>query len=278
MVDVMARFDSIYPFTTENIAGYMNDLDLTGKRIITVTGSADHILNAILKGATDITTFDINPLTEKYMDLKISAIKKLSYNEFLNIFLFDNGKNLDYNIITSLDMSLESKNFWVKQLETENKLLHSSLFNTKYYNPTSKLWQNIYLKEDNYNLLKTKLNNVNINFICTSLKDLELTQDYDYMFLSNISDYLNLMFTDDLLVSYKNLINKFLKRVKVIYFAYLYDIESKNFRSDIDDLNKVKKVFSGFEVVTFNSALETDKTNIKDGVLILKGGIENVRK
>ena len=156
--------------------------------------------------------------------------------------------------------------------------MHSSLFNTKYYNPTSKLWQNIYLKEDNYNLLKTKLNNVNINFICTSLKDLELTQDYDYMFLSNISDYLNLMFTDDLLVSYKNLINKFLKRVKVIYFAYLYDIENKNFRSDIDDLNKVKKVFSNFEVVTFNSALETAKTNIKDGVLILKGEIENVRK
>lgn len=277
MVDVMARFDSIYPFTTENIAGYMNDLDLTGKRIITVTGSADHILNAILKGATDITTFDINPLTEKYMDLKISVIKKLSYNEFLNIFLFDDV-NIDYNIITSLDMSLESKNFWIKQLETQNKLLHSSLFNTKYYNPTSKLWQNIYLKEDNYNLLKTKLNNVNINFICTSLKDLELTQDYDYMFLSNISDYLNLMFTDDLLVSYKNLINKFLKRVKVIYFAYLYDIENKNFRSDIDDLNKVKKVFSNFEVVTFNSALETAKTNIKDGVLILKGGIENVRK
>lgn len=277
MVDVMARFDSIYPFTTENIAGYMNDLDLTGKRIITVTGSADHILNAILKGATDITTFDINPLTEKYMDLKISVIKKLSYNEFLNIFLFDDV-NIDYNIITSLDMSLESKNFWIKQLETQNKLLHSSLFNTKYYNPTSKLWQNIYLKEDNYNLLKTKLNNVNINFICASLKDLELTQDYDYMFLSNISDYLNLMFTDDLLVSYKNLINKFLKRVKVIYFAYLYDIENKNFRSDIDDLNKVKKVFSNFEVVTFNSALETAKTNIKDGVLILKGGIENVRK
>lgn len=277
MVDVMARFDSIYPFTTENIAGYMNDLDLTGKRIITVTGSADHILNAILKGATDITTFDINPLTEKYMDLKISAIKKLSYNEFLNIFLFDDV-NIDYNIITSLDMSLESKNFWIKQLETQNKLLHSSLFNTKYYNPTSKLWQNIYLKEDNYNLLKTKLNNVNINFICASLKDLELTQNYDYMFLSNISDYLNLMFTDDLLVSYKNLINKFLKRVKVIYFAYLYDIENKNFRSDIDDLNKVKKVFSNFEVVTFNSALETAKTNIKDGVLILKGGIENVRK
>lgn len=29
----MEKFNSIYPFTTENIAGYMKDLDLTNKRI-----------------------------------------------------------------------------------------------------------------------------------------------------------------------------------------------------------------------------------------------------
>ena len=38
----MERFNKVYPFTTENIAGYM-DMDLTNKRIITVTGSGDHI-------------------------------------------------------------------------------------------------------------------------------------------------------------------------------------------------------------------------------------------
>ena len=78
----MERFSSIYSFTTENIAGYMNELDLTDKKVITVTGSSDHIINVILKGCTDITTFDINPLTKYYMDLKLSAIKELSYKEF----------------------------------------------------------------------------------------------------------------------------------------------------------------------------------------------------
>ena len=59
----MGRFDVIYPFTSENIAGYMEDLDLTDKKVITVTASSDHILNAIAQGATNITTFDINPET-----------------------------------------------------------------------------------------------------------------------------------------------------------------------------------------------------------------------
>ena len=81
----MGRFNSIYPFTSENIAGYMKDLDLTSKKVITVTGSTDHILNTILQGATEITTFDINPLTKPYMDLKISALKNLSYEDFIKL-------------------------------------------------------------------------------------------------------------------------------------------------------------------------------------------------
>ena len=63
MVSVMEKFNSIYLFTTENIKGYMDELDLTNKKIITVTASSDHIINAILKGATKILTFDINILS-----------------------------------------------------------------------------------------------------------------------------------------------------------------------------------------------------------------------
>ena len=64
----MGRFNSIYPFTSENIAGYMKYLSLTGKKVITVTGSTDHILNVILQGAAEITTFDINPYMVLLMD------------------------------------------------------------------------------------------------------------------------------------------------------------------------------------------------------------------
>lgn len=272
----MERFNSIYPFTSENIAGYMKNLNLTNKKVLTVTGSTDHILNAVLQGATDITSFDINPLTKPYMDLKISAVKNLSYEEFIQFLLFESKMNLDYNLISGLDMFNESKNFWLEQLSkfnnNGNELRNSPLFNTKYFNPYSKLWQNLYLEKSKYNLLKQKLKNVHITFINASLKDLRIEDNFDYMFLSNIADYLNLMYNRDELRKYRDLLNKFQERVNIIYFAYLYDIGNSNPRTEIDDLRKVKEIFSNFQKVEFKSALEGSSKNKKDGVLILKGG------
>ncbi len=272
----MERFNSIYPFTSENIAGYMKNLNLTNKKVLTVTGSTDHILNAVLQGVTDITSFDINPLTKPYMDLKISAVKNLSYEEFIQFLLFESKMNLDYNLISSLDMFNESKNFWLEQLSkfnnNGNELRNSPLFNTKYFNPYSKLWQNLYLEKSKYNLLKQQLKNVDITFINASLKDLRIEDNFDYMFLSNIADYLNLMYNRDELRKYRDLLNKFQERVNIIYFAYLYDIGNSNPRTEIDDLRKVKEIFSNFQKVEFKSALEGSSKNKKDGVLILKGG------
>lgn len=272
----MGRFNSIYPFTSENIAGYMKDLDLTSKKVITVTGSTDHILNAILQGATKITTFDINPLTKPYMDLKISALKNLSYEDFIKLLLFESNMNLDYSIISSLDMSDESKMFWLEQLSKYNnsgiELRNSSLFNTKYFNPNSKLWQNLYLEKNKYNLLKQQLKDTNITFINTSIKDLKVDEHFDYMFLSNISDYLSLMYDSDTLKQYRDLLIEFQKKIDIIYFAYLYDIGNSNPRTEIDDLNKVKEIFSNFQQVNFTSALEGSLQEKQDGVLILKRG------
>lgn len=272
----MGRFNSIYPFTSENIAGYMKDLDLTSKKVITVTGSTDHILNAILQGATEITTFDINPLTKPYMDLKISALKNLSYEDFIKLLLFESNMNLDYSIISSLDMSDESKMFWLEQLSKYNnsgiELRNSSLFNTKYFNPNSKLWQNLYLEKNKYNLLKQQLKDTNITFINTSIKDLKVDEHFDYMFLSNISDYLSLMYDSDTLKQYRDLLIEFQKKIDIIYFAYLYDIGNSNPRTEIDDLNKVKEIFSNFQQVNFTSALEGSVQEKQDGVLILKRG------
>mgnify|MGYP004969659479 FL=1 len=272
----MGRFNSIYPFTSENIAGYMKDLDLTSKKVITVTGSTDHILNAILQGATEITTFDINPLTKPYMDLKISALKKLSYEDFIKLLLFESNMNLDYSIISSLDMSDKSKMFWLEQLSKYNnsgiELRNSSLFNIKYFNPNSKLWQNLYLEKNKYNLLKQQLKDTNITFINTSIKDLKVDEHFDYMFLSNISDYLSLMYDSDTLKQYRDLLIEFQKKIDIIYFAYLYDIGNSKPRTEIDDLNKVKEIFSNFQQVNFTSALEGSLQEKQDGVLILKRG------
>lgn len=270
----MERFDSIYPFTTENIAGYMKSLNLTNKKIITVTGSSDHIINAILKGSTDITTFDINPLTKYYMDLKLSAIKHLSYKEFLNFLLYDTRDSFNINIINKLNMPKDSKDFWLNELEKNNNdgllLKKCGLFNLKYFYPGDKIKYNLYLNEENYDIIKKKLEYVKIKFINSSIVDLIINEKYDYMFLSNISDYLNMFYENNELNNYKDLILNFSKNVKYIYFAYLYDIDGKDKRSYIDDIHKVKEVFGKIKIHKFSSALHNLK--VKDGVLIKEGG------
>jgi len=270
----MGRFDSIYPFTTENIAGYMKILDLTNKKIITVTGSADHIINAILKGCKDITTFDINPLTKYYMDLKLSAIKYLSYEEFLNFLLYDTNDSFNINILNKLNLPNYSKKFWLEELEKNKNdgllLKKSGLFNLKYFYPEDKIKYNLYLNKENYDIIKKNLEYVKIEFINSSVTNLDISEKYDYMFLSNISDYLNMFYENNELENYKKLIFNFLKNVKHIYFAYLYDIDGYKKRSYIDNINKVKEIFGKIEIHKFSSALHN--SNVKDGVLIKEGG------
>ena len=65
---------------------------------------------------------------------------------------------------------------------------------------------------------------------------------------------------------------EFQKKIDIIYFAYLYDIGNSNPRTEIDDLNKVKEIFSNFQQVNFTSALEGSLQEKQDGVLILKRG------
>lgn len=271
----MGRFDSIYPFTTENIAAYMNSLDLTNKKIITVTGSSDHIINAILKGCNNITTFDINPLTKHYMDLKLSAIESLTYKQFLDFLLYDTKDSLNINIINKLDMPSDSKEFWIKELKKNNNdgmlLKKSELFNLKYFDIQDKINHNLYLNEKNYDIIKKRIESVKIKFINSSVTDLVINEKYDYMFLSNISDYLNTFYDGNELINYKNLIFKFLNKIKYIYFAYLYDIGGQK-RSFIDDINKVKEVFGEIKINKFNTALKGYDSNVKDGVLIKEGG------
>lgn len=268
----MERFSSIYLFTTENIAGYMNELDLTDKKIITVTGSSDHIINTILKGCKDITTFDINPLTKYYMDLKLSAIKELSYSEFLDFMLYDTDKSFAYELIKKLNMDNESKAFWLNELSQNDysglKMKHSDLFNLKYFDFQNKIVCNLYLNEKNYAIIKDRLELVKIKFIKSNLKDLTLNENYDYMFLSNISDYINTFYKDDYLFNYKKLIFKFLEKVTIIYFAYIYDVASKEKRSSIDNIESVKELFGDIKIKKFKSALLNVKIDTEDAVLI----------
>lgn len=234
----MEKFRKVYPFTTENIAGYMYDLDLKDKKIITVTASGDHALNAILRGARDITCFDVNPNSKDYTKEKIQAILDLSYEDFIRYMLLDNKLKGKYNL------------------------------EFKYYNPESKRKCNLYLSEYEFYRLKELLRSVSIRYIDSNITDLKVHESYDYMFLSNISDYLSLLYQSSELERYRELLMTFLEYIDYIYFAYLYDVSSLDKRSRIDDKDEVDKVFKKYQRLEFPTALEGIKTN--DAVLILK--------
>lgn len=69
-LDECGIFGRIYPFTTENIAGYINLFNLDNKSLLTVGSSGDQVINASLFNCQDQTVIDINPFTRYYFYLK----------------------------------------------------------------------------------------------------------------------------------------------------------------------------------------------------------------
>ena len=64
----------VYLFTTENIAGYIQNMDLKDKSLLTLGSSLDQAYNALLMGASKIDVFDINVNARKFHKLKSNLI------------------------------------------------------------------------------------------------------------------------------------------------------------------------------------------------------------
>lgn len=235
-------FYDLYPFTTENISGYLKQLNIEDKEMLTVCASGDHVLNMILKGAKTIDYFDINPFVQKYLNLKIAAIKTLTKEEYLEYFcynkyptIFSNNENamnikLYWKISKELDQN--TRDFW-DRLYLENKgidIRKSCLF-CKDENRSIILEKtNDYLTDGGYYKLKDILGDkkIEMNYFNCNIKELHnyLEKRYDYIFLSNISQYLEMIYKKNQLVYFRNTIMKldnFLKNNGQIMLSYLYD-------------------------------------------------------
>lgn len=194
-------------FTTENISGYLSQMDVENKDLLVPCASGDHAFEALNKGANKVDLFDINAYSYHIMQLKMAAIKVLSREEFLTFFL---RKNLDYtenqNVFNKKvyidkirdQLPIYSKNFWnqVYSLFKDGKKIYSYglIINT---NNNSNSYINLldYLKEDNYVLLKEKLHKLEENnstfFNCNVIHLPEyLKKSYDLILLSNIQHYI----------------------------------------------------------------------------------------
>lgn len=231
----------IYTFTNECIKDYLNFFDLKDKKILTVTGSGDHILNMLL-AVNNIDTFDINLYAYYFYVLKKYSLITLELDEYLDFFL---DKEINYNkkvfnkIKQNWNNEVYIKDFFEYVFRNYNKSI--PLFtNNKYQDKEKYIENNTYLDEINYYKLKKNLQNKNVNFINSNFTKLNLTNQYDYIFISNITDYLNNMFDNNSLRSYKKFLYKsiipYLKENGKI-ISYLYNGEIKGYSKN--ELNEI---------------------------------------
>lgn len=189
----------IYNFTNEVIADPLYKSEITNKKkILSVIGSGDQILNSTLLGSTDITGFDISRFPKYYLLLKIAAINGLDKEEFLDFFSFigreeDIERNFD-KIAKYLDPA--ALEFWQSLFDyfEPYEIASSMLFSSSYVNRLMATAFNPYLHSDkSYDELKEKLQDVKLNLIDGNIYSLvrehKFKEPFDLANVSNILGY-----------------------------------------------------------------------------------------
>lgn len=286
------KIAQMYSFTTENIAGYFPYLDFNNKTVLTVAASGDHIINAFYQGAKKVIGFDINYLALIFTELKLVALEQLSYEEFLTFFmrndLKDKEKNknaLDYIIYKEKlrdQLTKQTAKVWDSIYEHFNKdgyqLRNSHFFNNKYDCNTLKINSNLYLKEkETYQAAKEKVKGKQIQLVNKSFQNIDKNnlpnlKDCDIVLMSNISDYIKDLYPNKshYLEEYiKDITKRFKTTNNHIVCAYLYHIQNKEYRSQIDNPLIRKQVFDKLDIICTNKTFPSVMENCIDSILII---------
>ena len=201
-------------FTLENIFGFSNEdlqhlfshLPVQDKRVATVGSSGDQVLNAIDYGAKEVTFIDGNPYAIPAVELKLSAIKNLSYDEFMEYWTHDGLLNHKFYSKISHDLSEDTKMFWETLLletgdagkEVLERFSHAGSFrrtnklDIKPF-PIMAYGSEFYRDPKRYNELKAKMPQCKVECIHADLSQFGqvLHGKYDAILLSNIFDYVD---------------------------------------------------------------------------------------
>lgn len=208
------EFCEMYAFTTENVRGYFSKLKVKGKKVLTVTASGDHLINLALLGASEVHNFDINSNAYFMSELKIAALKVLSYEEFLLFFTDSKDRAQDYVGLVAIQKKVDENEFVFdyktylrirEHLGEDVALYWDMLFEEYHFNGkelmssgivyggdrTAAIYNNPYLQnEENYNRARECIDQVDRSYLTMDVLNLhKLTETYDIILLSNIYDY-----------------------------------------------------------------------------------------
>lgn len=238
------NYSVLYNFATEDIASYITSFNSI-ENYLTVCASGDQVINAIIYGAKNIDTFDINFLSKHALILKLSSIKCLNSNDIVKLFTTYDPKLLE-KVISNTDIMVQQ--FWESIFKEYRTDIVGEFFG-EYKIPENTIYDiNPYLIPNNLEQLKSLLDSININFIESDLYSLPkfLKNKYDAINLSNIYEYLNF----DTQVNFENAkqfydfitqqLVPYLNNNGTILLCYLYAF-SKKTKKHFDELYKTTK-------------------------------------
>ena len=283
-------FDRLYPFTTENISGYISHFDLKDKSLLTVGSSGDQVLNAGFLGCKDITLSDTNIFTKYYYYLKLAALLVLDREEFFKFFRYkdypkafkNNRDSLNINLYNRLKTTLrsldyESYLFWDELLNTYNpELVRVELFNNDEEKTETIAQMNYYLMDDlMYKKSREKLKNLKPNFVYDNVEyPFNTSKHYD-IWLSNIGTWLEEY--EDIKRMVSNM-NKLLNDNGSMLACYLYrteedtEYDSEWFKAyNVPIVMKLLKEYNpDFKTFTGVQGLKFNDEKIKDSIILCR--------
>lgn len=227
-------YSRMYRMTTENISGFLNKMDLKDKKVLTVAGSGDQRLNCYNFGASDVTCFDVNPLCELHLKLKDAALEELNYGEFIRFMGIIGEDNTNYFLNKELFDKITNS------LDDDSYEFYSYLINKFRRNPSKNIYYdfdynirdmrqfNDYLSRGNYYKIADTIANKSISFLnvnVANLPEVLAGEKFDLILLSNISDYIHYIYTNDSLERYRELIDKLIDNLNLygtIQIGYIY--------------------------------------------------------
>ncbi len=272
------HYETIYPFTTENISSYIDYFDLKGRSLLTVGSSGDQAINAALRGASDITLLDINPYTRYYFYLKIASIISLNKEEFHKYLgrwiCFDKlfQKGLYKKVRKTLsELDLESYEFWeALYRKFKPREIRYGLFQSEEDVPSVIELENPYLNGESYKRVKEIASSINITFINQDLLYPELSREYDNIWLSNVYQHLK---EEERRTMFINML-PYLEDNGSMLFAYIYGPGGTSIKDPESLLNTTTAQLRDypFEVVRFEglNSIIFESHDSDDAVMIYK--------
>ena len=271
------NFSKIYPFTTENIDGYIDYFNLKDKSLLTVGSSGDQVLNAIYKDCQDITLVDVCSFSKEFYELKKSAILTLTKDEYLQFFTLKKDSSFSNNLYKQIEEALvdeESYEFWNELFTTyPNRIIRERLFADDEYQVEDIQKINPYLKsKESYTEVQDKIKKVEPTFIIGDIRRTEYDRKFDNIWLSNIFDYLGRNINYETIENIRKQVNN---NGKILYYyLYLISVHGEYIdKGTIHDPTRIiKKLPLDTDLYSFtgiDSIIEpNNRPNAKDGVLV----------